>query len=424
MPHPEAEDPSEDEKEVLQEFWHGRESIWKTGPQGTPASTPTEVFEVSRRDWHGVGWQAIEVMYSADDQPVGLAAVPAEEIRVRKGSSSPVSVGHGYVQEDDGLTVYYGEAGDRGQRVQMESDESPTYVDRKTGETAEDPNDLKNEPANELLFIPNQHPLTKYYGIPDWVAEVETMMADQSAKEFNRRFFDYDAMPQYAVIVEDGRLTEQSRKSLRELVDRLRKSEDRRMVVLEAEELADYDIDTADGGTPKIRIEPLSSQGEEDMAFTEFRRMNEHDIAKVHEVPHVLINRLESSNKANSRQQIRDFTEEVIKPQQKRFAERIYRVIHQEVLGVDDWTIEFHTKGTDQLTEAELAQTRIAASNGSMYVNEAREELGLEPKDELEGLLLAELNNPKIGDGAPTNAPVQQPPAGEGGNGSSSPFGE
>lgn len=407
VPHPQVDDPDEDQEERAEEFWFGHNSVWKIGPQGTPAATPQEVFEMARRDWHGIGFLGLEIIYGDDDKPHGLAHVPAEELRVRRGQDEPVQAGYGYVQHDAGNVVYYGEAGDRGGYYHDESVDQ-IYVDKETGEKTEDPETLPNGPANEVLFVPNPHPLSKYYGIPDWVAEIQTMVADDEAKRFNRQFFEYDAMPQYAVIVENGRLTEESRNELRKLVTRLRKDRSRRMVVLEAEDLADSGINV-EGDSPELRIEPLSRQGEEDMAFTEFRRLNEHEVAKVHEVPHVLINRLESSNRANAREQIRDFTEEVIEPQQRRFAERIYRVIHQDVLDVTDWTIEFKTKTGDRQRQRDIAKTEMEATNGAMTVNEARENVGLEPKEEFEGILLAELNDPKIGEQLPGASPQSEP---------------
>jgi PBSX family phage portal protein len=385
--HDRADDPSEEERDRAEDFWHGRDTIWKIGPQGTVAGSPTEVFELARRDWHGIGWAAIELIYGDDNTLQGLAHVPAVEVRVKKAETqNGLTVrGHGYVQEDGGNDVYYGEAGDR-------VADDPTYVDRDSGETS-DSIDGVDEVANELLFIPNPSPLTKYYGIPDWVAEIQTMVADQEARRFNREFFEYDAMPQYAVLVEGGTLTESSRADVRDLVKNLQQKEGRRVAVLEAQDLADHGIDTE--GSPTITIEPLSQQGDEDMSFVEYRKLNEHDVAKVHEVPPQLIGRLESSNRSNSKEAVRDFIKTVIQPAQERFAERLYRVIHQQVLDIQDWRLEFRTVGAEnEQREADIARTEIGPE---WTINEARERLGLDPKEELEGVLIGEAFNPEVG---------------------------
>ena len=51
VPHPRADDPSEEERERAEDFWFGRDSTWKIGPSGTSQATPTEIFELSERDY-------------------------------------------------------------------------------------------------------------------------------------------------------------------------------------------------------------------------------------------------------------------------------------------------------------------------------------------------------------------------------------
>lgn len=392
-------DGEESQRESVRDFWFGSESRWKVGPEGTTDATPAEVFVLGRRDYHGIGWGAIEILTQSDGMPSGLAHIPATTVRVRKAETSTgdVIAGHGYVQKRDNEVRYFGEAGDRW-RGQAEGDtREPIFVDQETGEIANDARDLENEPANELIFIPNPSPLSLHYGIPDWVAEIQTMSADQSAKRFNRDFFEWDALGQYAVIVEGGRLSEDSRDAVRGMIQDLREKEGRRVAVLEAEELAEAGIDI--DSEASIRIEKLTEMGSEDMSFERFRTMNEHDIGKVHEVPPILLNRTESANRANSREQIRAFAEEVVSPEQERFASRLYNILHMQGLQAPDWTIEFHLRGADNaMRDAEVAATRIQGSQGVMKVNEARSELGLDTIDGPVGeQLLAELG----GGGAP-----------------------
>lgn len=397
-PHQRAEDPSDEERERAEAFWRGRDSIWKIGPTGTPTATPVEVFEKARQDYHGIGWLAIELIYGDDDTLHGLAHVPAESVRVKKSEEDDRQAGHGYVQVVDGDTVYFGEAGDRHQ-TDVDGNPNPIYVDKTDGEVGRD-RDAVGELANELLYIPNPHPNTRYYGLPAWISEIQTMVGDQEAKRFNREFFEWDSVPQYAVIVEGGRLSDEARDDVRDLVKCLREKEGRRVAVLDAEELAERGVNVEQNVS--IRLEPLARQGEEDMSFAEYRRMNEHDIAKVHEVPPQLIGVMESSNRGNITEAIRDFTKEVIEPAQARFAGRLYRIIHQQILDINDWTLNFETRGAENEREdAEIAETRIGAASqyGGVTVNEARELQGFEPLDEPTGeMLVAELRG-GAGDG-------------------------
>jgi capsid portal protein len=176
------------------------------------------------------------------------------------------------------------------------------------------------------------------------------------------------------------------------MIKGLRENDGRRVAVLEAEELVDDAFD--DTSDVSIRIEQVQQHSDEDMAFGDFRRLNEHEVAKVHEVPPQLIGVMESANRSNSEEAIRDFVTEVVQPRQERFAGRLFRIIHQRILGVTDWTIEFNTKGArNEREEADIAATLIKSAGPAMTVNEVRELAGEEPLDTPMGqMLMSELS--------------------------------
>ena len=374
VPHPRVEDPSEEDKERLEEFWRGRETKWWIGLQSNIPATPIEVFELARRDYHAVGWLTIELLYDAQDELRGMAYCPAESIRLRKSEEkNQVERRHGFIQKKGDKVSYFAEAGARFKDKKI-------YVDANTGEVGSSKEEV-GEVANELLYIPNPSGLTDFYGIPPWVAEIQTIMMDRKARKFNYDFFDYDAMPQLACLVEGGTLSDRSKEDLSGMVEDLREKEGRRVALIEGESLSEQGIDLDQ--EVRIDLKELGTIGDQDLSFGELRRMNEHDIAKVHEIPHVLISRLESTNRANSREQIRDFTDDVIKPNQTRFANRLYKIIHQTILEVDDWTIDFITKGAeDEKRDADVGHTKIRALEGLLTVNEARDMMGLDPLDD------------------------------------------
>ncbi|MFA1612046.1 phage portal protein [Halobellus rubicundus] len=401
-----SEDASEEQFETVREFWHGSDSKWMVGPNGTAATTPEEVLEQARIDYHAIGYCAIEILTRADGTPSGLAHVPARTVRVRKAETEDNEVvkGHGYVQIRNGRTRYFGEAGDR------YADE-PTFVDKETGEvvtgTAEN---LDNEPANELIWVQNPSPLALYYGVPDWVAATRTIAADEAAKDYNHQFFEYDTIPRYAIKVTGGELKEDSKQNLRNLFQNLQGSS-HRTVLLEVAKFSDGLDDDID-----IELEPLSASRTQDMDFENFRERNEHEIAKVHEVPPVLLNRTETSNRSNSKEQVQEFALSVIAPEQQKFAARLYQVLHQAAFDAPDWTIEFTLRGAEQpKDEADVARSRVMASRGSMTVDEARAEVGLDPLPEehpVDGdTLLANLGSDPIEQAMAGDRPDYLPPA-------------
>ena len=390
VPHEnvDIEDASEEERKRVEDFWHGRDTLWKLGPRGTAVGTPTEIHENSRQDYHGIGWQALEVIYAGyDDEPAGMAYLPAKTVRIKKARDGDEFVdeqvaGHGFVQKRNGKTRFFAEAGDR-QATDIDGNSDPTFVDKNTGDVYQSQEEMEaadGDPANELLFVPNLHPNTIYYGLPTWISEIQTMVADQEARRFNRERLSNDLILDYVVIVEGGTLTDESREEIRENIQGLRDGDKPGAMILEAEELADkgFDVDN----NVKVRIEPAGHFGSEDMSFANYREMNEKDIAKVHHVPLQILGNHDATN-ANTEEAIREFTEETIAPEQERYAERLYRVIHQQILDVHDWTVDFVTKGArNERERAEIGKMTADSVKEVLTVNQALELFGLEPRDD------------------------------------------
>jgi capsid portal protein len=383
------EDADDGERDDVEEFWYGSRSKWQTGPEHTPATTPTEVLELARMDYHMIGWCALEILVAPDGTPTGLAHVPATTVRVRKTETETedgetiVTSGHGYVQRRHGQRRFFGEAGDRYVNEDNSNDER-VFVDKETGDVATGSAErLDNDPANELIFIPNPSPIATYYGIPDWISAMETMSMDQAAKRYNRDKLEHFGISHFAVIVKGGTLTEESKEELREMLEDL-EDNPHRASVLEVEKLQedanDLGLEGEGGSDIEVELRPLAGDNAGQMDYETLRKEAEQDIAKVHEVPPILYNRPGQSNRSNSKEQVREFAEEVIAPEQAKFEARLYEILHKTALDVTDWTIEFKLKGADQPDrDATIAQKRIGASNGTLTVDEARAELDKDP---------------------------------------------
>ena len=418
VPHSDVdtEDADEDGRAVVRNFWRGRESRWLTGPHNSAEpTTPEEVKELARQDYHLIGWCCLEILVDLEGRPVGLAHVPANTVRVRKpqnrfdqprhpeggqfiNADDAEFASRGYVQVRNGRRRYFGEAGDRYRglepRITTGSDDEPRvtyqdnegddreplFVDSETGDIAVgDASLLDNKPANELIFIRNPSPLEQDYGVPDWVSAIRTISADEAAKDYNREFFDNDTIPRFVIKVTGGQLTEESKDDLKKMISGLRE-ESHRTVLLEVDKFntqLDEDVE--------IEFQPLSQGISEEMSFQAFREKNEHEIAKVLEVPPIKIGNTGTSNRSNSEVQDREFALEVIQPEQHKFAERLYRLIHQIAFGVADWTIEYELRGADQpMEDVEIARRKLQAVNGAVPVNRALEMIGEDPlPDEL-----------------------------------------
>ncbi|MFD1515656.1 phage portal protein [Halomarina rubra] len=367
VPHEQTDADSPPGEETIREFWHGADSTFQLGPDEQPAS-PAAVLEQSEVDYQSIGYSAIEILLNdTTATPTGLAHVPAHTIRKRRGDP-------GYVQVDpdtDIIEGYYAPAGARFGDKQV-------FIDADDGSVGSSVADV-DTPANELLVERNYSALAPHYGIPDIVPAMQTLLGDIAARQYNVRFFENDAIPRFAVIVEGGELTEDAWTELEAKFDDLRADENsHRGVILEAVSGAAASFE--DAHNVSLRIEPLTVGVEEDASFIEYRKENEHDILKAHAVPPVIANRTESVNYANAEAQRQEFAQSTVRPRQQQKAARLFETLHRTMLGVDGWTIDFHLHGGEnEERQAKVDKLRIEGTAGVMTVDEARQEIGKEP---------------------------------------------
>lgn len=376
VPHPEVDDPSDQERDVAEEFWFSGDSTWQVGPMESELATPADVLEMAWADYEFIGWFGLEALVSTDGTPTGLAYVPAPTIRKREDAP-------GFVQVLNGDLQYFGSFGDRygGSRV---------FVD---GDSGAHGRSVEGTVANELIYKRNHTPFVEHYGTPDIIPAIPNIEGDQEARAFNIDFFNGNGVPRLGIIVEGGELSEESRESIRKLFHKKLQEENHRTAILEVEKLLETQYNFDDDQNVSVRLEPLTVGMEEDASFLEYHSYNEHEILKAHDVPPVEAGTVESGAfSTDAEQQRKQYIETVIKPKQESLAELLYETIHS-ALGVSDWTIQLKNRGVDtRLSDAQIAKERITASQGMMTVNEARGELGLEPLDGPVGeMLIAEV---------------------------------
>lgn len=73
------------------------------------------------------------------------------------------------------------------------------------------------ERASEIIHIPTYTPSDTYYGLPEVTPAIGAMILELLSRDFNIKFFDNNAVPQYAVVVEGfpGELPEDVKSSIR-----------------------------------------------------------------------------------------------------------------------------------------------------------------------------------------------------------------
>ena len=304
-----------------------------------PEMTFTEVMRAVWTDVETVGNGYVELTRNVADEIDGFYHLPATTMRVRTDR-------RGFVQIRDGRKRNFRAPGGAGE-ADPESGRMP----------------------NEVMHFRKYTPQSSYYGVPDILPAVPAIAGDRAAAKYNVSFFEHNAVPRMAVIVEGGGMSRELLQQVRRFMESEVKGQAHRTLVLEVP-----------GDGTKLRLERLSNNEGEDASFLDYRKANRDEILMVHRVPPSKITVVENANLANSRDQDKTFREQVIRPEQRRVEFQINRMIHEQ-MGIADWQFRFREMDLcEELQQAQVAE--IYAGIGVWTQNEIRAQQGLAPLEE------------------------------------------
>ncbi|MEA3401158.1 MAG: phage portal protein [Armatimonadota bacterium] len=301
-----------------------------------PQMTFTEVMRAVWTDVETVGNGYLEITRNSEGEIDGFYHVPATTVRVRSDRS-------GFVQIRDGRKQRFRALG------------SEPRIDDETGQA-----------ENEILHVRKYTPQSTYYGIPDILPAVSAVAGDRAAAEYNVSFFEHNAVPRMAVIVEGGPASKELLQQVRRFMETEIKGQAHKTLILEVP-----------GGDTKVRLERLGQVDGDDAGFLDYRRANRDEILMVHRVPPSKITIVENANLANSRDQDKTFREQVVRPEQRRVEFQMNRMIREQ-MGIEDWEFRFREMDlSEELQQAEIA--KIYVDIGVWTADEVRARQGLQP---------------------------------------------
>jgi PBSX family phage portal protein len=302
-----------------------------------PDMTFTEIMRQVWTDVETLGNGHLEVTRNGAGEVDGFFPMPGTTVRVKVDNQ-------GLVQIREGKKRHFKRLGDAEPRR-----------DPETGEL-----------QSEVLHFRKYTPQSSFYGVPDLVAALPAVVGDKAAREYNIDFFEHNAVPRMAVIVEGARVSDEVMGAIRQFMETEIKGKPHKTLVLDVP-----------GENVKVRLEPLGQHATEDAAFLDYRKANRDEVMMVHRVPPSKITVVENANLANSRDQDKTFREQVVRPEQRRIEHRLNQMIREQI-GIRDWAFRFVEMDLGEAREeAELA--RVYASIGAWTVNEVRGRQGLKP---------------------------------------------
>lgn len=312
---------------------------------------PNESFlEVMKKCWvdyESIGNLGLEVVRK-DKIPVALYHIPFHTLRVCTDNNTYVQI-----------------RGTKKIRFRRFNTEEKIY--KAWVETIGEVKDIPDS-GHEIIHILNYHPCSSFYGVPDIISALGSLLGQIEARDYNLRFFENNAVPDYAIVIEGGEFTPESKKTIKAYFENELKGSSHKTLVLPVEEGV------------KVTFEKLTVEVR-DSSFRLYRADNRDEIIRAHGIPPRRIGVAESGGlggTGEAKWQAENYKTSIVRPSQEILEYRINDFLINGGFGITDWILQFSQIDlTDELEDARINEIYVKA--GVKSVNEARGELGYDP---------------------------------------------
>jgi PBSX family phage portal protein len=275
----------------------------------------------AHQDYESIGWAVLEIGRGPDRMPAGLWQVPAHTIRAHVDRRR-------FAQKAGGKTIWFKRCGIEG------------TVHKDTGAWS-DRTVTADWTGNELLVIRNYTPRSSLYGLPDHIPAISAIAGWRAQAEFNIRFFDNNAVPSYAVIVEGSDVSPEFEQKI---LDHFRtiKGDPHRTVVIP------IPGPTGDEATAvHVRFEKLSIDVK-DASFRLYKQDNALEICIAHGVPPYRVGWpiLGSLGGSTALEMTKIYNDSIVQPRQETWEQRLDRAL-LGAKGLALTTVELKAKRLD-----------------------------------------------------------------------------
>jgi PBSX family phage portal protein len=295
----------------------------------------TTTMEKVYTDVQATGNGYIEVGRTTNGQIGYIGHIPATTVRVRR-------LHDGFVQIIANKVVYFRNFG--------ASNKNPVTQDPR---------------PNEIIHIKDYSPLNTFYGVPDIISAMPSLIGDGFASQYNVDYFQNKAVPRYIVTLKGAQLSQEAEDKLFRFLQTGLKSQNHRTLYIPLP--GDSDMNKVE-----FRMEPIEA-GVQEGSFHQYRQQVRDDILIAHQVPLSKLGGGEAANIAAALAQDRTFKEQVARPAQRNLEKILNKIIREKTD-----VLEF--KFNELTLTDELAQSQILTNyvkNQIMAPNEARDALNL-----------------------------------------------
>lgn len=325
-------------------------------------------------DFESVGWAAFEVVRGFDKRILNLYHIPASKIRVLKGWRGFVEKGSSgradryylpfgwKVLSPDRTNIYgyplpYDPVKDGGIERGQWNLVSPKDPNERLGFREIE------KSANEILFVPKFHPKTTYYGIPDFLSAVGSILCNIYIRDYTHQFFEHNAVPRYAIIVKGATLDDPVKKLIMSYLSEEVKGSAHKTLIIPIPSMA---------GDIEVKFERLDTDVKE-ASFQSTRSNNQKSIVISHGMFPAVVGIIENAQMGSGKgvsQQL-SYKNRIVTPLQTRWQKTVRRLFRYG-LGLKHITIEFESLDAEDLSEQTQNYINYV-QNGIMTINQVRE---------------------------------------------------
>jgi len=218
---------------------------------------------------------------------------------------------------------------------------------------------------NEVIHIKKYAPSNGFYGIPDIVAAKAAVAGNEFATRFNLDYFENKAVPRYVIIIKGGKLSPAAERRITEFFQTSLKGKNHRTLYVP------LPADEQDRKT-SFEMKPVEA-GTQDSSFNNYRKGNLNDILMAHRVPISKVGLAEGVSLAVARDADKTFKEQVCRPEQTIFENKLNKVMREVT---DVFLIHLNELSlTDEDTQSKIDERAIR--NQWMVPNEIRARKGM-----------------------------------------------
>jgi PBSX family phage portal protein len=299
-------------------------------------TTMTKVYT----DVEATGNGFIEIGRTVAGEIGYIGHIPATTVRVRR-------LRDGFVQIIGQKIVYFKNFGAKNQ--------NPVTDDQR---------------PNEIIHIKSYSPLNTFYGIPDIISALPSLIGDQLASQYNIDYFQNKAVPRYVIVTKGAKLSGDAEDKMFRFLQTNLKSQNHRTLYIP------LPGDT-DNNKVEFKMEPIEN-GIQEGSFKEYRKQNRDDILIAHQVPISKLGGSDSAAIAAALSQDRTFKEQVSRPAQRDLEKVVNKIIKEKT---DILELRFNELTlTDEIAQSQIIERYVKTQ--VMTPNEARQKLDLPQRED------------------------------------------